>query len=96
MPLRGELEEPARLASEVPSIDAALPEAEKELSCTSLRAEKEPAHASLESADATGNGSSVVGTLDDAQRLFDEGIEDLRAGDYEQATELLSRALEIR
>lgn len=40
--------------------------------------------------------SPVVGTLDDAQRFFDEGHSALRSEDYEQAAELLSRALEIR
>ena len=38
----------------------------------------------------------VVGTLEDAQRLFDEGCHSLRSQDYGQAAELLSRSLEIR
>lgn len=35
-------------------------------------------------------------TLDDAQRLFDSGCSALRSGDYDQAADSLSRALEIR
>ena len=38
----------------------------------------------------------IVGTLEDAQRLFDEGCHSLRSQDYGQAAELLSRSLEIR
>lgn len=73
------------------SVDAALPESEKELARLPPEAEEEQ-----EPADAAGNESDVVETLDDAQRLFDEGRDALRSEDYEEATELLSRALEIR
>ena len=50
---------------------------------------------SCERTMAVWNSYSGV-SLEDAQRLFDEGCHCLRSQDYGQAAELLSRSLEIR
>ncbi|MCO5547483.1 hypothetical protein L7F22_000933 [Adiantum nelumboides] len=40
--------------------------------------------------------SPVMGTIEEAEQLFEQGRQALRCNDYDQATELLSRALEIK
>lgn len=54
--------------------------------------------------ETQGNGAAetpqvveaATGTLEDAQRLFDEGRQFLRSQEYAEAAEHLSRSLEIR
>eukprot|EP00250_Pteridium_aquilinum_P009063 c18417_g1_i1 orf=206-1804(-) len=73
---------------------------DKEAACASVAADVDVPSAALDDAEHAGDAerepSPVIGTLDDAQQFFDQGRAALRTGEYDQAAELLSRALEIR